>query len=313
MQELGWVLFTFTSSHLSLSLSFFLSTNNQSQDRAKVDCATHFRVAQNGKNWLLVTPSSTGKPEGCVLALTYPNSTGWISFFILKKAFRGQGLGRELWKEMELTFQRNGTTTIGLDGVQEQHETYKRRGFESVGKVLLMTRNSLDENPVKCLELSGDVEMQNLKDVDPAELARLDYEHTGFDREAYWSTDSILSRPDSLGFAIRSHTTSRLTGFIFIRSSQEGHRFGPLYAETYAEAKQLLHKAMNAVPASKSYVTEIFGNNAEGQKCFEELGWQYDGQSWFHRMWLGGRVPKEQQKDGKGARGMYAIFDAATG
>jgi ribosomal protein S18 acetylase RimI-like enzyme len=37
----------------------------------------------------------------------------------MNEAFRGQGFGRELWKEMELTFQRNGTTTMGLDGVQE--------------------------------------------------------------------------------------------------------------------------------------------------------------------------------------------------
>jgi hypothetical protein len=246
------------------------------------------------------------------MALTYPNSTGWVAFFILKKAFRGQGLGRELWKEMQLTFQRNGTTIIGLDGVQEQYGTYNRRGFESVGKVLLMTRDSVEKEPItQPLDLPKGTEVQDLRDVDPKELARLDHEHTGFDREAYWSTEGILSRPDSSGFVIRSPTTSRLTGFVFVRSSQSGHRFGPLYAETSEQAKQLLRSAMQAVPASEGYVAEIFGNNAEGQKCFEDLGWDYE--NWFHRMWLGGRVPEEQQEGGKGARGMYAIFDAASG
>jgi hypothetical protein len=249
-----------------------------------------------------------------VLALTYPNSTGWVAFFILKKAFRGQGLGRELWKEMELTFQRNGTTIIGLDGVQEQYGTYNRRGFESVGKILVMTRDSVDKEPIaQPLHLPNGVEVQDLRDIDPKELARLDHEHTGFNREAYWSTEGILSRPDSSGFVIRSLTTSRLTGFVFVRSSQSGHRFGPLYAENFAEAKQLLHRAMKAVPASDGYVAEIFGNNAEGQKCFEALDWKYNDPNWFHRMWLGGRVPEEQQESGKGARSMYAIFDAASG
>jgi hypothetical protein len=162
-------------------------------------------------------------------------------------------------------------------------------------------------------DLPEELEILDLRDVDPGELARLDFEHTGLDRSAYWSTDGILSRPDSFGFAIRSSSTSCLTGLVFVRSSEHGHRFGPLYAETYEQAKQLLHKAMNAVPASGGYVAEIFDNNEQGKRCFEELDWTFDGESWFHRMWLGGREPQEQQEGGKGRSGMYAIFDAASG
>jgi hypothetical protein len=169
----------------------------------------------------------------------------------LNEAFRHEGLGRELWKEMELTFQRNGTTTIGLDGVQEQYETYRRRGFESVGRILLMTRDSLGSKPVsQPLNFPQAIEMHDIRDVDPKESAHLDYEHTGLDRSAYCSVDSLLSRPDSFGYAIRAPEDFRLTGMVFVRSSQSGRRFGPLYAEDYTQAKQLLHKAMNAVPVS---------------------------------------------------------------
>jgi len=47
-------------------------------------------------------------------------------------------------------------------------------------------------------------------------------------------------------------------------------------------------------------------------KVFEELGWKYAGVS-YHRMWLNGKVPVEQQEGGEGTKGMYAIFDACAG
>lgn len=272
----------------------------------------HYRAGQNGKTWLLILPKQTGKPEGSVLALAYPNSTGWVGFFLMNAAFRGQGLGRELWKEMERTFRNNATFTIGLDGVEEQVKTYERRGFVDVARIHVMTREPLIFKPFAAhIDLEGAVELQDLREIDPIELAKLDLEHTGLDRSAYWASTNPISRAGRLGgFAIKSN--DKVTGFIYVRRSEHGHRFGPLYAETYAQAKQLLHKAMNDVVSSEGYVAEIFGSNAEGKKVFEELGWKYADVS-YHRMWLGRRVPRAQNQGGKGVRGMYAVFDAACG
>jgi hypothetical protein len=61
-----------------------------------------------------------------------------------------------------------------------------------------------------------------------------------------------------------------------------------------------------------TFIAEVFGTNENGRKVFEELGWEYAGLS-YHRMWLHGKVPIEQQDGGKGAMGMYAIFDACAG
>ncbi|KAJ4371295.1 hypothetical protein N0V83_004512 [Neocucurbitaria cava] len=289
MQELGW-------------------------NRAEADAQTHFHVAQKGRNWLLLIPEETRKPEGCVIALSYPNSTGWVAFFIMNAGFRGRGLGRTLWKEMEAVFRANGTTVIGLDGVQEQVETYKRRGFEDCARIPLMVRESLKVKALDGgvqLDLTEAVELQDLRDVDPGELARLDYEHTGLDRSAYWSSDALLARQGAFGFAIVSG--SRLTGFVYVRRCEHGRRVGPLYAETYAQAKQLLHKAMiDSAEMEGSYIAEIFGTNPAGRKVFEELEWVYADLS-YHRMWLHGKVPEAQQEAGKGAKGMYSIFDACAG
>lgn len=245
------------------------------------------------------------------MAVVYPNGTGWVGCFIMNAESRGKGLGRELWKEMDIAFRRNATTMIGLDAVPEQVETYKRRGFGDVGRVPLMKRTSLQYKPtIAHVDLEEAVELQDLRDIDPEELRRLDLEHTGLDRAAYWVTAELCTRSESLGFAIVKE--GKLTGFIYVRHCEHGHRFGPLYAETYAQAKQLLHKAMNDCARSEGYHAEIFGSNPEGRRVFEELGWEYAGLS-YHRMWLHGRAPEEQVEGGKGTKGMYAILDAACG
>jgi hypothetical protein len=257
-----------------------------------------------------------------VTPFIYPNQTGWIGFFIMNDAYRGKGLGRELWKEMELTFKHAGTTVIGLDGVEEQVETYKRRGFVDCASIPLMMRESVGYKPIEVTWDHEDaVELQDLRDIDGKLLAKLDLEHTGLDRSAYWATDVLISRIWALGYAIV--TNGELTGMIYARRCEQGVRIGPLYAATYSQARQLLHKLMNdfarysgdtffAPSSGGFFVAEVFGTNGEGQKVFEELGWTYADLS-YHRMWLNGKVPVEQHKGGKGEKGMYAIFDACAG
>lgn len=225
--------------------------------------------------------------------------------------YRGNGLGRELWREMEETFRINGTTVIGLDGVEEQVETYKRRGFEDCARIPLMVRDSVKTRPLPNLDLSEAVELQSLRDVDPKELARLDFEHTGLDRSPYWATGALVARKEAYGYVVISG--GRPTGFVYVRRCEHGHRVGPLYAETITQAKQLLRKALNdSAQSDGNYIAEVFGTNPEGRKVFEELGWTYANLS-YHRMWLHGKVPEEQKEGGKGAKGMYAIFDACAG
>jgi hypothetical protein len=247
-----------------------------------------------------------------VLPFTYPNNTGWVSFFIMKAAYRGKGLGRELWKEMDLVFNSAGTTTIGLDGVEEQVETYKRRGYVDCARIPLMMHDSILDKPIDVAwNLEDCAELQDLRDVDPAKVAQLDLEHTGLDRTAYWAAGALPSRSGACGYVIIAE--GKVTGLIYARNCEQGIRVGPLYAANYSQARQLLHKLMNDYSLREgTFIAEIFGSNQDGQKVFEELGWKYMGVS-YHRMWLHGKVPLQQREGGRGVKGMYAIFDAASG
>jgi hypothetical protein len=252
------------------------------------------------------------KPQGMVVPFTYPNNTGWVSFFVMNPAYRGKGLGRELWREMELVFNIAGTTMIGLDGVEEQVETYKRRGYVDCARIPLMSRDSIQDKPMDVTwDQENSVELQDLCDVDPAYITQLDLEHTGLDRTAYWAADALPARQSAFGYVIIDD--GKATGLVYARHCDQGIRVGPLYAANYLQARQLLHKLMNDYTRQEgSFIAEIFGSNENGQKVFEELGWKYMGVS-YHRMWLHGKVPTQQREGGKGVKGMYAIFDAASG
>lgn len=213
---------------------------------------------------------------------------------------------------MELVFRNAGTETIGLDAVPEQVETYKRRGFVDCAGVPCMKRESLAIKPLEITwSYEDSVELQDLRDIDPKYMAQLDFEHTGLDRSAYWTADALPARKHTLGYAIVAD--GELTGLIYARNCPRGIRIGPLYAARYSQARQLLHKLMNDYANRPGeYAAEIFGLNEQGQKVFEELGWEYAGVT-YQRMWKNGKVPREQQIDGKGAKSMYAIFDAGSG
>lgn len=76
-----------------------------------------------GSGMILLIEKATGKCVGHVAAIINPNSTGWVSMFIIDEKHQGKGLGRELFKAAEADFKRKGTKIIGLDGVVVQRQT----------------------------------------------------------------------------------------------------------------------------------------------------------------------------------------------
>lgn len=271
----------------------------------------HHHAALDGQSWLLITPQDNFSPRGCVLALPFSNRTGWIGFFLVSASHRGQGLGGALWRGMDAVWAQNGTSVIGLDGVEEQVPTYMRRGFVDVGRIVLMScsASALKDYP----EVASDGNVRDIREADREALRKLDEMHTGLDRGRYWVSSGLLDRVDVFGFA--HYVDSTLDGFVLVRGCEEGHRVGPLFAPSSVVATQLLRRVMQHPAITKSggsLIVEVFGVNAEARKVFEELGWSYAGVE-YHRMWYEGRAPEPQQDGGLGAKGMFAIFDAACG
>jgi ribosomal protein S18 acetylase RimI-like enzyme len=67
-----------------------------------------------------------GRLAGCVSAVSYENRFGFIGLYIVVPEFRGQGIGWRLWTQ---GMQRMAGQLVGLDGVPEQQDNYRKSGF----------------------------------------------------------------------------------------------------------------------------------------------------------------------------------------
>jgi hypothetical protein len=65
-------------------------------------------------------------------------------------------------------------------------------------------------------------------------------------------------------------------------------------------------------PPPPTMIVEAWPANEAAVPVFEEAGFAPLGID-YHRMWLHGAVPPEQQAGGRAERDVYAIFDAGEG
>jgi hypothetical protein len=273
----------------------------------------------SGQDGFLVVAnkSKPNGPEGCIVPFVYPNNTGWIGFFCINAPLRGIGWGAQLFQAGLDQLKKGGATMVGLDAVEEQVATYRRRGFVEKGRIKLMTRKGTKEQPLEggFEHVKTDHErLTALEHTPTAILIKSDLEHTGLERPKLWSREVMFDRNDAWVLAlVKEGKKEELEGWILIRGCQHGWRFGPLYASSTQNAAFLLHQAMRRLESEDgSYIAEIWAGNTAAIKVFEDAGWSYAGID-YHRMWLDGRVPEAQQPGGKADKEVYAMFDAGAG
>lgn len=217
-----------------------------------------------GSGMILLIEKATAKCVGHVSAVINPNSTGWVSMFIIDEKHRGKGLGRELFKAAEADFERNGTKTIGLDGVVEQRQTCtcistntarladvvtdERRRFVAspLGEVKIMMRPLVAKKSAPAP--STDNKIVDIRSVPQTLLVQHETKYTGFERPALWSDEHLFRRKDVGGVAIvrngSPQTVDDLLAWTITRRCSGGIRIGPVYARDSAAAKTVIAAAM---------------------------------------------------------------------
>ncbi|MGW6710642.1 GNAT family N-acetyltransferase [Streptomyces sp. NPDC054956] len=69
-----------------------------------------------------------GEPVACVSAVRYGTDFGFLGFYIARPAVRGRGYGIRMW---QAAMERLDGRLVGLDGVVEQQDNYRKSGFRS--------------------------------------------------------------------------------------------------------------------------------------------------------------------------------------
>jgi hypothetical protein len=165
------------------------------------------------------------EPVGCISAVAYGETFGFLGLYIVRQNFRGRGLGIGLWHEgMNYLLGRN----VGLDGVIEQQENYKKSGFQLIHRSVRYQGTGTGDG-------TFDPGIVELSEVPFDDLKRYDELHFPDQRGRF--IKKWVAQPDSvaLGFV----GDEGLKGYGLLRLCRIGFKIGPLFAKDAKVAESL--------------------------------------------------------------------------
>ncbi|MBA4389867.1 MAG: GNAT family N-acetyltransferase [Syntrophus sp. (in: bacteria)] len=182
-----------------------------------------------------------GEPIGCISAVSYGDSFGFIGFYIIRKELRGKWYGVELGKR---AMSYLGARNIGIDGVVGKIKNYEKFGFT------LAHRNIRYEGRGGGSVSTGVVELATI----PLETI-VSYDAGIFPAQRATFLEQWIIQPDgaSLGFL----KDKELKGYGVIRPCRTGFKIGPLFADSFHIAERLFDALRGKVSAQTPVILDV--------------------------------------------------------
>jgi GNAT superfamily N-acetyltransferase len=190
--------------------------------------AAHF-LAQDPQGFFL--GRLDGRPVSAVSVVVYDDAYAFLGFYLVHPQLRGRGLGLATWRA---GLEHAGARAVGLDGVVAQQENYRKSGFAFAYRTLRFSgvpalgASGGRAAPADVLEIGQDVELVHA-------VVEYDRQRYPADRDAFVAR--WVTAPDHTPRALVRD--GRVHGYGVIRPAREGHRIGPLFADTAEEAGAL--------------------------------------------------------------------------
>jgi GNAT superfamily N-acetyltransferase len=184
----------------------------------------------------------------------YGEAYAFLGLYQAHPDYRGRGIGYALWREAVSAV---GDGTIGLDGVVAQQDNYRKSGFAYAHA------NFRYGGEVQCTE-PPDTELVSVSPVHVPMLIDYDARFNPARRDAFlreWLKP--LSTRESFAL-IRN---AEVLGYGTIRACREGHKIGPLFADTETGADLIFRKLVTSVGAGRVYLDLPEPNAAARALC----------------------------------------------
>ncbi len=189
-----------------------------------------------------------GKPVSSISVVRYGTDFGFLGFYIVHPDHRGTGTGLATWNAGMKYLEGRG---VGLDGVVDQQENYRRSGFELEGRNIRFTGKAL-------LSAAGEAK-SDIRDVAPAdEAALLTYDLPFFPAPRTSFTRSWLRAGTNA--SRRSKLVLRdgeISGYGVVRACRSGYKVGPLFAEDAPTARDLFAALCSDLPLEGAAGKEV--------------------------------------------------------
>jgi ribosomal protein S18 acetylase RimI-like enzyme len=169
-------------------------------------------------------------PVGCISAVTYGKTFGFLGLYIIRPEYRGKGYGIQLW---EHALKHLGARNIGLDGVLARRKDYEKYGFNFAYLNLRYGGNVTSNNVVS----------RNVVNLDSFSIDDiLEYDNKMFPAPRRQFLEVWLRQKGAraLGYVSQSpQSAGKLSGYGVIRPCAMGHKIGPLFADNEQIVKHL--------------------------------------------------------------------------
>ena len=170
-----------------------------------------------------------GEMVGCISAVAYDDTFGFLGFYIVRKDLRNQGIGMELW---QTAIRYIGNRTVGGDGVVTMLEKYAQCGFQ------ISHFNARYEGVGTASGSLSESQLFDLHDLPFAELVRYDRRFFPAPRSQF--LESWINQAGSHSSAVMNG--SNLAGYGVIRPCRRGFKIAPVFADTPDMAEKLFSK-----------------------------------------------------------------------
>ncbi|MEU6878450.1 GNAT family N-acetyltransferase [Streptomyces sp. NPDC046712] len=172
-----------------------------------------------------------GEPVSAISVVNYSDRYAFLGFYLVRPDRRGLGHGLATW---HAALAHAGERTVGLDGVPDQQDNYRKSGFSTAYRTARYVGEVLTPDTPTAASAAPDVVPAHRVDQDA--LAAYDSACVPADRPRFLA--SWLTTPGHR--ALVRVVDGRLRGYGVVRPAQEEARIGPLFANTPDDAAVLL-------------------------------------------------------------------------
>jgi GNAT superfamily N-acetyltransferase len=171
-------------------------------------------------------------PIAAISVIRYGETFGFLGFYIVHPEYRGQGYGIQIWNAgLNYLADRN----IGLDGVVDQQDNYRRSGFTLAYRNIRFDGIGGAISEASPAAEVGTEAVVNLTRLPLDVLEAYDRPFFPDDRGRFIRT--WVQQPDCHALGILD--AGVLAGYGVIRPCRNGYKIGPLFADSEALAESL--------------------------------------------------------------------------
>ncbi|MGB3765321.1 MAG: GNAT family N-acetyltransferase [Phormidesmis sp.] len=197
------------------------------------------------------------EPVASISVVKYGTTFGFLGFYIVKPAFRGQGYGWQIW---QAGLNHLKGRTIGLDGVLEQQDNYMKSGFRLAHRNIRYEGKGKSTNDDSLITQTKNSEGKLVSLSSVPLTTVINYESTIFLAERSAFLDCWLNSPHHtvIGWLHRQ----QLLGYGVLRPCQQGYKIGPLFADNPQIAEAIFLALKTRIKPGSPFYLDVPDTNA---------------------------------------------------